>query len=191
MRTDLRAVPAPSGDEVAAAAPRGSSTLREIILGAQDNLINVLATVLGVAIGSGDSKMVALAGLASGIAEAISMGGVLYTSTSAERDLEEHVNGDGVSRIVVRDPLTAAVVTFAAALVAAGIPLAPFAVLPMRWAMLAAGVLSVAALFALGGYKARVTARRWWRDGAQFVAIGAAAALASALVGAALKTHVG
>jgi vacuolar iron transporter family protein len=185
MRTDLRAVPAPSGDEVAA-APRGSSTLREIILGAQDNLINVLATVLGVAIGSGDSKMVALAGLASGIAEAISMGGVLYTSTSAERDLEERANGDGVSRIVVRDPLTAAVVTFAAA-----IPLAPFAVLPMRWAMLAAGVLSVAALFALGGYKARVTARRWWRDGAQFVAIGAAAALASALVGAALKTHVG
>jgi vacuolar iron transporter family protein len=191
MRSDLHVVPTNGPTDAAKPSRRGSSTLREIILGAQDNLINVLATVLGVAIGSGDSKMVALAGLASGIAEAISMGGVLYTSTAAERDLDERVNGDGVSRIVVRDPLTAAIVTFAAAIVAAAIPLAPFAVLPMHWAMLAAGVLSVAALFALGGYKARVTARRWWRDGLQFVAIGAAAALASALVGAALKTHAG
>jgi hypothetical protein len=65
----------------------GTTDLREIILGAQDNLVNVLATVLGVAIGSGSTRMVALAGVASGIAEAISMGGVLYTSTCAERDL--------------------------------------------------------------------------------------------------------
>jgi VIT1/CCC1 family predicted Fe2+/Mn2+ transporter len=169
--------------------PRGSGTLREIILGAQDNLINVLATVLGVAIGSGSTKMVALAGLASGIAEAISMGGVLYTSTSAERDLHRRANGNGASVTDVKDPLTAAIVTFAAALVAAAIPLAPFAVLPIRWAMLAAAVLSVVALFALGGYKGGVTGRRWWRDGIQFVAIGSLAALASALIGAALKTH--
>jgi hypothetical protein len=37
----------------------GTGDLREIILGAQDNLINVLATVLGVAIGSGSRQIVA------------------------------------------------------------------------------------------------------------------------------------
>jgi hypothetical protein len=83
METKLRVVR--DELEAAEAAPRGSSTLREIILGAQDNLINVLATVLGVAIGLGSVRIVAMAGLASGIAEAISMGGVLYTSTCAER----------------------------------------------------------------------------------------------------------
>jgi VIT1/CCC1 family predicted Fe2+/Mn2+ transporter len=183
MDTGLRVV----RDDVPERAPaprRGSSTLREVILGAQDNLINVLATVLGVAIGSGNVRIVAMAGLASGIAEAISMGGVLYTSTCAERDLQEAGDGDPGA---VRDPLTAAIVTFAAALVAAAIPLAPFALLPIHTATVAAGALSIIALFALGGYKAGVTRRPWWRDGLQFIAIGGIAAVASALIGAALK----
>ncbi|MEW6058840.1 MAG: VIT1/CCC1 transporter family protein [Actinomycetota bacterium] len=165
--------------------------LREIILGAQDNLINVLATVLGVAIGSGSTKIVALAGLASGIAEAISMGGVLYTSTCAERDLHKQAGGSEAAATGLKDPLRAAVVTFVAALFAAAIPLAPFAFLSIRPAMFTAAVLSVMALFGLGGYKGGVTGRPWWRDGIQFVAIGSLAAVASALVGAALKTDVG
>jgi VIT1/CCC1 family predicted Fe2+/Mn2+ transporter len=169
----------------------GASSLREIILGAQDNLINVLATVLGVAIGSGRTEMVALAGLASGIAEAISMGGVLYTSTCAERDLRLRAGHEGPDRVSVtelKSPLRAAVVTFAAALVAAAIPLAPFAFLPIHWAMVAAAVLSVVALFGLGDYKGRVTGRPRWRDGLQFVAIGTVAAVAAAIIGALLKT---
>jgi VIT1/CCC1 family predicted Fe2+/Mn2+ transporter len=168
--------------------PAVAADLREIILGAQDNLINVLATVLGVAIGSGSTKIVALAGLASGIAEAISMGGVLYTSTCAERDLHRRVDGADAAATSLKDPFRAAIVTFVAALLAAAIPLAPFAFLSIRPAMVCAAALSVVALFALGGYKGGVTGRRWWRDGLQFVAIGSVAALASALVGAALKT---
>jgi len=173
-------------------ATAGTADLREIILGAQDNLVNVLATVLGVAIGSGSTKMVALAGLASGVAEAISMGGVLYTSTCAERDLRLANGHDepGVRPVGLKDPLRAAVVTFVASAVAAAIPLFPFAVLPIAWAMPAAAVLSIGALFALGGYKGRATGRSWRRDGLQFVAIGSLAAIASALVGAALKTKV-
>jgi VIT1/CCC1 family predicted Fe2+/Mn2+ transporter len=170
--------------------PAVASDLREIILGAQDNLINVLATVLGVAIGSGSTKIVALAGLASGIAEAISMGGVLYTSTSAERDLFRRTNGADAPASSLKDPLRAAVVTFVAALFAAAIPLTPFAFLSIRRAMAGAAVLSVVALFALGGYKGGVTGRSWWRDGVQFVAVGSLATLASALVGAVLKTKV-
>jgi VIT1/CCC1 family predicted Fe2+/Mn2+ transporter len=173
---------------------RSTADLREIILGAQDNLVNVLATVLGVAIGSGKAEIVALAGLASGIAEAISMGGVLYTSTCAERDLglraEQRDRGKELGAAVgFKDPWRAAVVTFVAALAAAAIPLAPFAFLPIHWAMLTAAVLSVVALFALGGYKGGVTGRPWWRDGLQFVAIGTFAAVAAAIVGALLKTN--
>lgn len=167
----------------------GTADLREIILGAQDNLINVLATVLGVAIGSGSRQIVALAGLASGIAEAISMGGVLYTSTCAERDLLLR-DGEGGQLLGRLDPLRAGVVTFVAAAVAAAIPLAPFAFLSIGPAMALSAVLSVTALFALGGWKGGATGRRWWKDGLQFVAIGGVAALASAIIGAALRTNV-
>lgn len=41
------------------------SDLREIVMGSQDNLTNVLAVVLGVAIGSGQTATVAVAGLAA------------------------------------------------------------------------------------------------------------------------------
>lgn len=167
----------------------GAGNLREIIMGAQDNLTNVLAVVLGVAIGSGELQAIALAGCAAGIAEAISMGGVLYTATRAERDLavsDPGIQTSGPGRL--KDPLLAAFVTFLAALVAAAIPLTPFAILPVRWAMLVAVLLSVAALFALGAWTGRITGQGWWRDGLRFVAIGGIAALAAALVGALLKS---
>jgi len=162
-------------------------------MGAQDNLTNVLAVVLGVAIGSGKIRTVALAGLAAGLAEAVSMGGVLYTSTRAEQDLaRRRALGGGESPGTLDrglSPMRAALVTFASAVVAAAIPLAPFAVLPILPAMAASIILSVTALFALGGWKGTVTGRPWWQDGIQFVAIGGLAALTAALVGTALKAN--
>ncbi|GAC1416350.1 MAG: hypothetical protein NVSMB57_11760 [Actinomycetota bacterium] len=68
----------------------GRSGLREIVLGAQDNLTNSLAIILGVAVGSGALKTVVLAGIAAGLAQSLSMGAVVYTSTKAERDLWFH-----------------------------------------------------------------------------------------------------
>lgn len=172
-------------DEVS--APRGGGSLREIVMGAQDNLTTVLAVVLGVAIGSGEVRTVALAGLAAGTAEAISMAGVLYTATRAERDLAESegrsVNG------TMNEPIVAAAITFGAAIVAAAIPLAPFAMLPLHAAAVASAVLSVAALFGLGFWTGGITRKSRWGAGARFVAIGGLAALGSALVGMALHQH--
>lgn len=162
----------------------GAASLREVVMGAQDNLTTVLAVVIGVAIGSGDASTVALAGLAAGMAEAISMGGVLYTATKAERDLAASTGQPFAKR-----PARAAVTTFVAALVAALIPLVPFAFLRLGWAMAAAAVLSVSALFGIGVWTGGVTGDTWWRSGVRFVAIGGLAALASALVGLALKTN--
>jgi len=173
-------------DRIATARPRyraGTAQMREIVMGAQDNLTNVLAVVLGVAIGSGEVATVALAGLAAGLAEAISMGGVLYTSTKAERDLARCTGAPFTKR-----PVTAGTTTFVAALVAALVPLAPFAFLPLRAAMAAAAVLSIGALFGVGSWTGGITGDRWWRSGARFVVIGGLAASAAVLVGALLGT---
>ena len=158
-------------------------------MGAQDNLTNVLAVVLGVAIGSGDLHAVALAGLAAALAEAISMGGVLYTATRAERDLRERV-GPGrppLPGAAPPGPVAAGLATLVSALIAGAVPLAPFAVLPLGWAAGASVAVSLAALFALGGWKGRVTRTQPLRDGLRFVAVGGLAALAAAVLGVLLR----
>ena len=125
--------PAPGQEPPAWRTVLEHAALREILMGAQDNLTNVLAVVLGVAIGAGRSDLVALAGSAAAIAEAVSMGGVLYSSSRAEQGLRRMTLGPGSlpettgSRL---SPALSGLTTFAAALLEGLVPLAPFWVLP-------------------------------------------------------------
>lgn len=57
---------------------------RNIILGSQDGIVNVLGIILGVAESTNSTELVLLAGLAATFAESISMAAVAYTSTQAE-----------------------------------------------------------------------------------------------------------
>ena len=59
------------------------SNLKDIILGGQDGLVNVLGVILAVAVATYDTKIVIIAGLAATFAESISMAAVAYTSTKA------------------------------------------------------------------------------------------------------------
>jgi predicted membrane protein (TIGR00267 family) len=60
--------------------------LRDIILGGQDGLVNVLGLVLGVAAATAHAQVIIVAGLAATFAESIAMAGVAYTSALADRD---------------------------------------------------------------------------------------------------------
>lgn len=57
---------------------------RNVILGGQDGVVNVLGIVLGVATATSSNSIVLLAGLAATFAESVSMAAVAYTSTRAE-----------------------------------------------------------------------------------------------------------
>ncbi|HSB47609.1 MAG TPA: VIT1/CCC1 transporter family protein [Candidatus Bilamarchaeum sp.] len=59
---------------------------RNIILGGQDGIVNVLGIVLGVATSTNSTPIVLLAGLAATFAESISMAAVAYTSSRAEAE---------------------------------------------------------------------------------------------------------
>jgi predicted membrane protein (TIGR00267 family) len=63
-----------------------ASNLRNLILGMQDGLVNVLGIVLGIAIGTMSSNIVLLAGIVATFAESISMAAVAYTSSKAAKD---------------------------------------------------------------------------------------------------------
>jgi VIT1/CCC1 family predicted Fe2+/Mn2+ transporter len=59
---------------------------RDIILGGQDGVVNVLGIVLGVATATDSSQIVLLSGLAATFAESVSMAAVAYTSSRAEAE---------------------------------------------------------------------------------------------------------
>lgn len=63
--------------------------LRELILGGQDGLVNVLGIVLGVAAATQDTRIVIIAALAATFAESISMAAVAYTSVKAAKQYYE------------------------------------------------------------------------------------------------------
>ena len=63
--------------------PHRPSAPSDVVLGAQDGLVNVLGVLLGVAASTGETRIVVAAGLATAVAESISMAAVAYTSTMA------------------------------------------------------------------------------------------------------------
>jgi len=65
---------------------RRANWLRDVILGGQDGLVNILGIILGVHAGGGSATVLLATGFAAAITESISMGAVGYTSSVAERD---------------------------------------------------------------------------------------------------------
>ncbi len=68
---------------------RERNWLRDVILGGQDGLVNILGIILGVIAGGGSTTVLIATGIAAAITESISMGAVGYTSTRSERDYYE------------------------------------------------------------------------------------------------------
>jgi len=91
---------------------RQSNWLRDVILGGQDGLVNILGIILGVIAGGGSNTVLLAAGFAAAITESISMGAVGYTSSISERDYyqaekareaNEIVTMPGAERQEIRD----------------------------------------------------------------------------------------
>ena len=59
------------------------SKFKDIILGGQDGVVNVLGVVLAIAAATNESRVIIIAGIAANLAESLSMGAVVYTSTKA------------------------------------------------------------------------------------------------------------
>jgi VIT1/CCC1 family predicted Fe2+/Mn2+ transporter len=68
---------------------RRRNSLRDVILGGQDGLVNILGIILGVIAGGGSNTVLIATGFAAAITESISMGAVGYTSNVSERDYYE------------------------------------------------------------------------------------------------------
>jgi vacuolar iron transporter family protein len=65
---------------------RQTNWLRDVILGGQDGLVNILGIILGVIAGGGSKTVLLATGFAAAFTESVSMGAVGYTSALSERD---------------------------------------------------------------------------------------------------------
>jgi VIT1/CCC1 family predicted Fe2+/Mn2+ transporter len=100
---------------------------------------------------------------------------------------EEH----GLAPIPKYKPLKNALLVFSAALIGSLIPLTPFFFLGTGIGMLVAIVVSIAALFGVGVYKARVMVGHPGRSGLEMAAIGIACAMVGYAVGWLFKVPPG
>jgi VIT1/CCC1 family predicted Fe2+/Mn2+ transporter len=161
-------------------------TLRDIILGGQDGLVNVLGIALGLYAANANGRVILIAGLAAAVSEAVSMGAVAYTSASADKNRLERPDGKQ------SDLIFSGIVVGITALIGAIIPLLPFILLSTNGTTTAgisiAIALSAIVLFVLGISKARSVGGVWWRSGLLILFIGMISAFAGFLVGLVLKT---
>ena len=175
--------------------PKNGWQLKNIILGGQDGVVNILGLVLGVAVATNSNSLVIIAGLASTVAESISMGAVAYTSSEAAKDYykaeqKQHTKTLNGHRIVhsspaeYRKPLANAFVVGFASLIGSLIPLLPFFFFSTSISMYLAFGISLLSLFITGAYTSYLTTGNHWKKaGIRMALIGGAAALAGYFVG--------
>lgn len=169
--------------------------LKDVILGGQDGLVNVLGIVLAVATATPETKHVLIAGLAAVFAESISMAAVGYTSFKAAKDY--YKSRDGVNKKYLKysleeykNPLLDALIIGLSAIVGSFIPLLPFFFVSVDSAIVLSFVVSVIALFATGSIKALITVGRWWKSGLEMSIIGILAAIIGYAIGSLLGVIV-
>src|SRR5258705_3648751 len=63
-----------------------NNSLRDVILGGQDGLVNMLGIALGVVAAGGSTHVLVVTGLAAAITESTSIGAGAYTSFGSDRD---------------------------------------------------------------------------------------------------------
>ncbi len=154
-------------------------TPRDLILGGQDGLVNVLGIILGLSVAATSEHTIIIAGLAAAFSEATSMGAVAYTAARADK---VRIETEG-EKMFFGD----AVIVGVAALIGAIIPIAPFFFVTGITAVTISLVLSAVALFILGAKAGQSTGRSKTKSGFQILFIGFLAALAGFIIGVLLK----
>lgn len=217
-----------------------ANKLSDVILGGQDGLVSILGLILGLSAATRSTRIVIAGGLATIIAETLSMAAVAYTSKMADRDhyaaerarevqevkdmpevekqeiveiykekgfsgkllndIVNHITSNhelwintmmkeelDLLPVIKRDvyiySLTVGLSTLAGAL----LPLIPYFVMPVHYALISSLILSVVILATVGVYKAITTLGNPLKSALQMVIIGMGAAVAGYLIGLVFK----
>lgn len=81
-----------------------SAVIRDIILGGQDGLVNVLGIVLAIATATNSKYIIFISGLAATFAESISMAAVAYTSAKAGQEYYAKKEAEITKKVFSKSP---------------------------------------------------------------------------------------
>ena len=157
-------------------------SLREIVFGLEDSLVSTLGAVTGIALSTGNQDFVILSGVILVTVEAASMSAGSYLSEESAEDAQRAA-GEKTSKKTEASPLMAAWVMALFYLIGGAIPLAPYILLSLSWAVPTSIAVTVSVLFCVGAWSGTIGGRSPWKAGAQMVAISCVAAVVGWLAG--------
>jgi vacuolar iron transporter family protein len=155
--------------------PSSKIKLRDIILGGQDGLVNVLGISLGLFTAHASTRIILVAGLAAGFSEAVSMGAVAFTSARADK---EKTTGQLIF---------SSFIVLLSALIGSLAPLVPFLFFSPLHSVILAVIIGAIILFILGLTNARSMGNNKLRGGLEILLIGLISAFAGFAIGLVLK----
>lgn len=181
--------PAPA---VAGNGARGlaSQYIGDLVYGANDGIITTFAVVAGVAGAALSTRVIVILGIANLLADGFSMAASNVLAIRSREAVARLEDADAPRQLALRHGTA----TFVAFVVAGAVPLLAY-VLPgaptTGHRFVAAMLLTLATLFAVGAARTTVTRGAWWRNGLEMLAIGALAAAVAFGVGRFLAAVTG
>ncbi|OGG37813.1 hypothetical protein A2110_01850 [Candidatus Jorgensenbacteria bacterium GWA1_54_12] len=161
--------------------PSAVSYFRNFIFGVEDSLVSTVGLLSGIAIAHIPRETIFLTGLILIFVEAFSMAaGTFLSEYSAEeyaRGAEHSAKGNFVSGAVM----------FFSYFVSGFVPLVPYAVWPVKTALVFSILFSVIALFTLGIIGAKMSGTHFVKNGLRMAAIGSAAIIVGLVAGILLR----
>ncbi|MDP3763357.1 MAG: VIT1/CCC1 transporter family protein [bacterium] len=154
-----------------------SSYYRNFIFGVEDSLVSTVGLLSGISIAGVTNATILVTGIVLIFVEAISMGAGSFLSESSaemyESRREEPTNRSYFDALIM----------FVSYLVSGFVPLLPYIILPQGIAFWTSIGLSLAVLFLLGIFGARMSNTSMWRSVARMVLVGGGAIAVGSVVG--------
>ncbi|MCJ7607483.1 MAG: VIT1/CCC1 transporter family protein [Thermoplasmata archaeon] len=175
----------------------GSIARRYFVIGAFDGALTILGVIIGVYMAESSlhpelaKPLIIAAGISAGVALAISSAVGAYEAERVEhilthKNLEQAMLStvEGTRRDAIQVSIVISAITHGVApLIAAIIPLIPFFFLPLDEAVVMGIVITMAFLFALGGFLGNMIKERFYYTGLRFVIAGLATAIVLIMLG--------
>lgn len=163
--------------------------VKSAVLGANDGIITTFAVIAGIAGAGLGADVVVIIGIASVIADGMSMGLGDYLGERSEETYKVQNNGGSVPKDLWKPGL----INFLSFVAAGTMPLLPYLLkligvpidpaIQFPLSIFATG----ASLFIAGSLRSLIIRRSWWKNGLEMLVVGSIAAVAAYFLGGFLK----
>lgn len=164
--------------------PDESYSLEGIAFGLADGLIMCLGLIIGIAEATSDTRLVIIAGIIGGFANAFGNSIGFFMSQSAERALQIQTSNHGSNirihskKEIFRNTFLAFISTIAVTLIL----LCPFFCLAMSHATLLTFTIGAAIAFTLGSYVGKISSENPYKTGVKYALLAIAGAVVAHLI---------